>query len=216
MKTAIKHLLLLSLFSGVSAYMVFLNIGTWLSIKDPPQQSDIVICLGGGVSDDRIKKAIQLLENGFAGSIMATTNGAYQQILQKNIPPEKILKANRPVESTYHEGLSIQQVLLEGHYTSALVVSDPYHLYRVKWTMTHTLGTGSPHFSFISSEAPSLDGFWWQNEKGRIFVLSEIPKIVYYWIWHGILGIEDDPAWATGMEQQYVAVLTAIFRFMKT
>lgn len=213
MKTAIKRLLLAVIFSGVSAYMVFLNIGDWLSISDPPQKADIIICLSG--TPDRITKSAQLYQMGLAAKIMVMNRIDYQLMLKQNISPKNILEASWLIESTYQEGIAINRLLSGKDYTSALVVSDPYHLYRVKWTLQQTLKNNAPRISFISSNAPSLDGFWWKNDKSRIFVLSEIPKIVYYWIWHGMLGIEDDPAWATVMERKYVATLTAVFRFME-
>ncbi|MFH0784567.1 MAG: hypothetical protein V2B20_21785 [Pseudomonadota bacterium] len=62
-------------------------------------------------------------------------------------------------------------------------------------------------FSFVSSDAPSLQGFWRSNRNSRLFVLSELPKIVYYWVWHGVLGIVDDPQWAVDLEESYMAMI---------
>ena len=101
-------------------------------------------------------------------------------------------------------------LLQGGKYKTALVVSDPFHLYRVKWTLRHHFPDDSLHFSFISSDAPSLQGFWWSNERSRLFVLSELPKIVYYWLWHGLLGIAEDPEWAVDLERVYMRLVREI------
>ncbi len=64
--------------------------------------------------------------------------------------------------------------------------------------------------SFVSSDALSLQGFWWSNPNSRLFVLTELPKIVYYWVWHGMLEIAEDPQWAIDLERGYLAFVKAM------
>jgi uncharacterized SAM-binding protein YcdF (DUF218 family) len=185
-----------------------LNIGNWLTTADVPGKADIVICLDGG--SDRIDKAVSLLHNGLAEKVAVTTDEAYQQMLRKEVSADRILKADWSAESTYREGLLLK-VILDKKVKSALVVSDQFHLFRAKWTLRHIFSDKLIAFSFISSEAPSLHGFWWSNPNSRLFVLSELPKIVYYWIWHGLLGIVEDPQWAIDLERAYMAFIRDSF-----
>lgn len=112
---------------------------------------------------------------------MVTSEASYREMLQKKVDPDKILKAVWSAKSTYEEGLLVKG-LLGGKIKSAMVVTDPFHLYRVKWTFQHVFHDKLIEFTFISSDAPSLQGFWWSNHNSRLFVLSELPEIVYYWI----------------------------------
>jgi hypothetical protein len=45
----------------------------------------------------------------------------------------------------------------------------------------------------------------------RLFVFSEIPKILYYWSWHGVLGIVEDPDWAHHLYRLYMAAVRRLF-----
>jgi uncharacterized SAM-binding protein YcdF (DUF218 family) len=190
------------------AYVFFLNIGIWLSVADVPGKVDVVICLDG--SNDRTNKAVLLLHEGFAEKVVVTTDTTYQEMLLKKVSSDKILKADWSAKTTYREGLLLKTVL-NGKVRSALVVSDPFHLFRVKWTLRHIFPDDSIAFTFISSDAPSLQGFWWSNLNSRLFVLSELPKIVYYWFWHGLLGIVEDPQWAIDLERAYMVFVRDVF-----
>ena len=35
----------------------------------------------------------------------------------------------------------------------------------------------------------------------RFFVLTEMPKVLYYWLYHGLLGFEDDPQWTVDLKK---------------
>lgn len=206
-KLTIRFLLIIALLS-TCAYGFFLNIGSWLTTADVSGKADIVICLDG--SSDRIKKAVLLMQEGLTERMVVTTDATYREMLRNKISPDKILKAGWSAESTYGEGLLLKEILDE-KVKSAMVVSDPFHLYRVKWTLGHIFPDDSIAFAFVSSDAPSLQGFWWSNAKSRLFVLSELPKIVYYWIWHGLLGIVEDPQWAVDLERGYMAFIRDVF-----
>ena len=209
LKKSVVCFLLLATLLGSCVYTFYLNIGSWLTTADVPEKADIIVCLDGSI--ERIDKAVQLLQEGLAEKVVVTTNGAYQEMLRRKVPPGRIMQADRSATSTYEEGLLLKKLLQGGRYRSALVVSDPYHLYRVKWTFHNTFADTAPSFSFISSDARSLQGFWWSNERSRLFVLSELPKIVYYRLWHGLLGVVADPEWAVELERIYLKLIRAVF-----
>ena len=204
----IKALFLIPRLLCILAYAFFLHIGSWLAAADSPQRADVIVCISG--SSARTDKAISLLQRGLAGKIAVTTDQVYRAVLAKKVPPEKILKADWSATSTFQEGMIIKS-LLDYRYSSAMVVSDPFHLFRVRWTLHHFFPDGSIRFSLISSDAPSLQGFWWLKSDSRLFVLSELPKILYYWVWHGMMGIAEDPQWAIDLERDYLAFVREVF-----
>jgi uncharacterized SAM-binding protein YcdF (DUF218 family) len=196
-------------FLVVGGVLGFREIGALLSAADVAGKADVIICLSG--SEDRIGKAAAMLRAGLAEKVVATTDLAYRQMLAAKVLPEQILRADWSADSTYEEGLLVWKLLSGKSYVSALVVSDPFHLYRARWTLRHFFSDGSMALSFVSSDAPSLQGFWWSNRSSRLFVLSELPKIVYYWVWHGLLGISEDPEWAIELERGYLAFVQGVF-----
>jgi uncharacterized SAM-binding protein YcdF (DUF218 family) len=190
--------------------LFFYNVGTILSAADIAKKADVVICLSGSGTNDRIEKAVLLLQKGLVEKVAVTTDTVYQEMLRKKVNPGKILRANWSAKTTYGEG-SLIKAILDKEVEAAMVVTDPFHLYRVKWTFLHIFSDDSIAFSFISSDAPSLQGFWWSNKNSRLFVLSELPKIAYYWFWHGLLGIAEDPQWAIDLERAYLAFVRDVF-----
>jgi uncharacterized SAM-binding protein YcdF (DUF218 family) len=186
----------------------FLNIGDWLTTADLPRKAEVAICLAG--TNDRIEKVISLLHNGLAEKVVATTSETYQVMLREDVSPENILKADWSAKSTYEEGLLLKSVL-DKKVKSVMVVTDPFHLYRAKWTFQHIFPDGTVQFSFISSDAPTLRGFWWSNIDSRLLVLNELPKIVYYWFWHGLLHQKYDTTWVSQLKCDYNIWLTENF-----
>ena len=86
---------------------------------------------------------------------------------------------------------------------SAIIVTDPYHQYRVKWTFAHVFSKTKIKFTYVSTQPAAALGFWWDDIPSRHFVLTEIPKVLYYWLYHGMLGFEDDPQWTVDLKKWY-------------
>jgi len=186
-------------------HTLFSNLGGLLAACDAPRAADLIITTSG--SPGRIAKAALLLRQGYAERVLVTTEESYRLMVGLGVSPEKVVRASWSADSTYEEGLLIRELLAGPGSASALVVSDPFHLLRVKWTLHHLFAGDAPRFFFVSSDAPEFQGFWWDNQHSRLFVLHELPKLVYYWFWHGMLGFVDDPPWALRLERMYVDFL---------
>ena len=146
----------------------------------------------------------------------------------KNKPPfKKVLIANRgeiairilrachelgirtiAVHSTAdEEALHVIQFMHKQNLHSAIIVSDPYHMYRAKWTYDHLTDTDAMQLTYTASESIHSKKIWWDDQKSRHFILNEIPKVAYYWIAHGLLGVSYDPQWIIVTEQWYNKLL---------
>lgn len=86
---------------------------------------------------------------------------------------------------------------------SAIIVSDPYHMYRAQWTYGHLTDADAIDLTYIASGATGVKKNWWKDTTERRTVLREIPKIFYYWIAHGLLGVRNDPQWIVATELWY-------------
>lgn len=192
----------------ILGWVGYLNIGHWLSLDEAPHSADAIICLSG---DARLKKSISLLSQGFADKIMTTTDKTYKDLINKKINKSALVRPEKNASSTYEEALFLKQKIIDLHIKSALIVSDPFHLYRVKWTFTHVYKNVPVHFSYISTEPKWAQGFWWDNRRSRVFVLTELPKIPYYWVAHGIFGIKHNPAWVVWIKRWYGRELHEMF-----
>ena len=103
-------------------------------------------------------------------------------------------------QSTFQEALHVRDFFFQEKIKSAIIVTDPYHLYRVRWTYKNLFPDGGVHFSFVASGSREV-GNWWQGKMSREIVCMEVLKVFYYWMFHGIFRLDEDPVWATKLEK---------------
>ena len=182
-------------------WYVFLNIGQWLSRSDSIARTDVIICLSS--VEERIDKSVLLHHQGYGDKILVTTWLTLASILTRDMDRKNILQTGRTATSTYEEALYAAQFLSQTPYSSVTVISDPYHMLRVRWSFDRLLPANIKRRVYVSTTPNGSNGFWWDNKESRRYVLQEVPKLVYYWVFHGILGIHDEPAWAKRVQRWY-------------
>jgi uncharacterized SAM-binding protein YcdF (DUF218 family) len=186
----------------------FTRLGNWLAVAGDPGRPELIVCLGG--SSERLDKAAELWHQGLADRVLATSRGVYRELLARRVDPAGLIAPPWSATSTYEEGLLLRALLPKG-CRSLVVISDPYHLFRVRWTMRHLFAGVDCHFSYLGSDFSPPPNLWWKEPHSRLFVFSEIPKILYYWSWHGVLGIVEDPDWAHHLYRLYMAAVRRLF-----
>ncbi len=201
----IKILSSILIFCAAIGYFSFRNIAAWLDQSTTPVYSDVIICLS--YDSMRIDKAVSLLKKGYGEKIIATTKISYTHLLKEHIKPEQIVMPPSSGTNTYEEGLVLKEYLKQQPAKRITVVSNPYHLYRVRWTFTHLFKTTDYQFTYVSSIPREALGFWWDNSRSRKAVLRELPSIIYYWVGHGLLGLQKDPAWIANIKSHYLDLL---------
>jgi hypothetical protein len=120
---------------------------------------------------------------------------------------ERITLAPGP-KTTYQEALAAAPILREKGYRSALVVTDPYHLRRVRWTFLHVFKNQPIDMVFVASDMPWKGEGWWKDKEEKFLVYSEASKLAWYWLAHGLLRMTDDPPWSIELKHRYQAWLT--------
>ena len=188
------------------AYALFrgwVNLGAWLARSDVPKKSEVIVCL----SDiERIKKAANLYHEGFAPQIILTVEKEKKGLTTLGVPEDRITLAPGP-RTTYQEALAVAPILREKGYRSALIVTDPYHLRRVHWTFRHVFKNQPNNMVFVASDMPWKGEGWWTHKEEKIWVYSEVSKLAWYWLAHGLLRMTDDPPWSIELKHRYQAWL---------
>ena len=182
------------------------DLGSWLARADLPRKADVIICLS---SPDRIRKAAQLFQEGLAPRIILTVAKEKTPLSGLGVPERAIILAPGP-KTTFQEALAVARILNRSDYKTALVVSDPYHLKRVRWTFRQVFGETGVKMSFVASDFPWEGEGWWKNKKEEKIVYLEVTKIGWYWLVHGLLGMKDDPPWSLALKQRYEKFLSQI------
>ena len=184
------------------------HLGDWLARSDDPSGADVIVCLGGGCG--RVELATELLHGGYADYLMVTTAGVKQQVLSRGVDKEKIICPQRFAETTFEEALALNEIVRERGFSKVLIVSDSYHMFRVKWSFAHVCDGLPVSLKYVSGRLATGGRFWWRDRWSRLYVVREVSKLMYYWFGHGLLGIEHDPAWLGGVKDWYSRMLTQV------
>ena len=174
-----------------SCALFFIKLPDILAKEDPWQKADIIYCLSG--SSARIDQAEKLLAGGYGEKIITTTKEAYEDALHRQIPLEALQMTNRSTKTTWDEGMQLKELVGQFHYKKILIVTDSYHIFRSRWTIQTMLAGLPVQCAFVSADNRNMQGLWWENQTSRQFIITELVKIAYYYVWHGLMGQTADP-----------------------
>ena len=174
-----------------SCALFFIKLPDILAKEDPWQKADIIYCLSG--SSARIDQAETLLAGKYAAKIVMTTKEALDDALRQQIPRENLEMTSRPAKTTWDEGMLLKEIVTREQYKKILVVTDSYHIFRSRWTIQTMLAGLPVQCAFVAADNRNMQGLWWENQTSRQFIITELVKIAYYYVWHGLMGQTADP-----------------------
>jgi uncharacterized SAM-binding protein YcdF (DUF218 family) len=184
-------LLLVTLF--IAREPILLAIGDFLVVQDKLQPADVIHVIAG--LDDRTDYAIQLYRQGYGKQIFFTGgwciyhnyyHGQHgrERALEQGIPPEAIAIDDAQVTSTYSEVVRLKEFITHSQspVRSVIVVSDPYHMRRARWTYRHVLGDQVRiQMAPVPFGLSPYQRHWWTDEASQQYVKEEYLKLAYYY-----------------------------------
>lgn len=207
------HFLLISVLVAISILLFYRQIlqaiGNYLLFEDDLRPVDVIHVIAG--EDYRTEYAIELYKRGFARYIFFTGgwckfHGYYhgqhgrELALSRGVPPEAILIDDAEVKSTFDETLLLKSWLQNnsGKIYSVIVVSDPHHMRRSRWTIHFILGQ---NFTALMAPVPfehtPFIADWWKDSASLSYVREEYTKLVYY-----ILRYQFSFTWLAFLDQE--------------
>ena len=145
-----RALFLIALFfAGVFLYLtheqILLAIGNFLVIRDELQPADAIHVIAG--DDYRTDYGIELYKKGY-GKLIFFTGGwcifhhyyhgqhGKERSINQGVPIDAIAIDESKVTSTYSEAVRFKEFVAQSRVPikSIIVVSDPYHMRRSRWT----------------------------------------------------------------------------------
>ena len=214
-----KHILTLAvpifLFGAtlfVAREPILLAIGDFLVVQDKLYPADVIHVIGG--LDDRTDYAIRLYQRGYARQIFFTGgwcsfhnyyHGQHgkERALEQGVPPEAIAFDDSQVASTYAEIVRLKEWIARSPapVRSVIVVSDPFHMRRARWTYRQLLGDQvGAQMAPIPFDLTPYQRRWWTDEKSRNYVKSEYLKIAYYYARYRF-GVGPLGEWLSSLDQ---------------
>ena len=168
----------------------------WLSPVSADPRADLAVALGGG---DRLAKAMELFRRGQVGGIYVDAidlEELNRTLAAGGVPRGRVLWGGDGVDTTFAQAQALAGQLQRTGlpHGSLVVVSDPYHLRRSRWVVAHYLGCcfEGPEVGLkTAATVPlSLEAHrrWWRDGGQRRWVVRESQKLVFYWLYYGLLG----------------------------
>ncbi len=196
MKKSKGIVLLSAVFLGAVAFLsrekILLAVGEYLVVEDELVPVDVIHVIAG--EDYRTEYAIQLYLQGYARYIFFTGgwcsfhnyyhgDHGRQLALLRGVPPEAIAFDDSSVTSTYAEAVLLKAWIDQRStpIRSVMVVSDPFHMRRARWTYRQVMKEGSKILMApVPFEQTNYKRHWWADETSQQFVKEEYIKSGYY------------------------------------
>lgn len=128
--------------------------------SDTPEDSDVIVILGGG-DQGRVQKAAELYKSGYAGKVLITPAGdrynseELTSIARHYGVDEEDVIADTESTSTYSNAQETIEIMEDKDFESAIIVTSDYHLKRAK-LIYERLNDDEKTFTYIGSA--NLDG----------------------------------------------------------
>jgi uncharacterized SAM-binding protein YcdF (DUF218 family) len=167
-------------------------IADFLVVQDNLYPADVIHVIAG--EDYRTDYAIQLYKEGY-GKVLFFTGGwckihgynhgehAEELSLAEGIPLGAIAFDDSTVTSTYMEAGRLQEWVEHNPYPvqSLIVVSDPFHMRRVRWTYRKVFGDQIQlQTAPVPFDLTPYQHAWWKDPGSRQNVREEYSKLIYY------------------------------------
>jgi len=184
----------------VVSLFIFFNIGHYLDITQEPHKSDIIVCLGGGEKQTRIKKSLELYEKAYAKTktLLITGGTAFTRV--DNMQDDRMvfvhdknstatIKYNPMTRNTAEEMLYIKDYMLKHFLKDVIIVSGPPHSRRIQmFSKIFNFKESGLQVHIVSSHPVWWDkSAYYKSSLARQLVFIELLKIPYNYLKYTLL-----------------------------
>jgi len=195
-KKARKKIILIAslifIFLALAAYYYLLpGIASFLTVETNLPHSDVIIILGG--DSERVPYGVKLYHSNYSDKIIVTgglinlpqINTTWAELekeeaIDMGVPQNDILLVDNS-NTTFEDAQFSREIMLQNNFSSAIVVSSPYHMRRVAWIFGKVFNDDSIKLFY----SPVGDSWfkpekWWIDERRMHVIMDEYAKFVYY------------------------------------
>lgn len=182
-RKSIASLLIIFILAILAYYYLLPGVASFLVFRTNLQHEDVIIILSG--DNERIPYGVKLYKANYSDKIIITgikTDSLKEKVIELGVAPKDVIMEYK-AKTTYENALFSRNIMLQNNFTSAIVVSSPYHMRRAAWLFDRafkddniTLLYSPVDNSWFKPEK------WWTNWMGIHMVMNEYAKFVYYTI----------------------------------
>ena len=104
-----------------------------------------------------------------------------QILLKHGVPDSGIVIFGEEVSSTYEETLALREWVKETGAKKIIIVSDPFHMRRMRWLLRKELTTTwAQILTGVAAPLKYTVSNWWQTKQGLVKFQKELIKYAYY------------------------------------
>jgi uncharacterized SAM-binding protein YcdF (DUF218 family) len=174
----LKILLSALLFLGALTAGLYAVVIFW-PVADVAQKSDLIICLGGNVQA-RQEKSLKLYNEEYAQKLLLTNQSA-DYFFKNGVFSSNIYVTDVP-GNTFEEAQYCHKFMEKHKIGSALVVSDWWHLRRVKWSFETVFQGAGKKIRYIPAQSPEAETGRCLQAHRIVLILKETVKLLGYWV----------------------------------
>ena len=181
--------ILLVIVMGV--YIVLRGAGAYLIYSDEIEPADIIVVLSGG-TESRMTEALNLYNERYGKVIVLTETGEQVegfdtlnsfdmrvQLLNNGVPGGNVIITDLTVNTTLDEAVAVRNLMQNRQYTSAIIVTDPYHTRRTAWIFNQVFTDESIKIMVKPVRSSWFNSrTWFTSVRGWQFTLLEYSKLL--------------------------------------
>lgn len=176
----------------------------FLSYADQPVSADVIVLFVGPENSQRRARALALLGAGYAGTLFIPAHrsvvrcdriGDAERTVHRTMERVSWLERNRArlypphVEQTHMEILIARDFMAERGFRTAIFVSSPYHMRRIRAITLTTIPGAAERIRFVAARSKGEDRLFWFMNRGDVqWVWSEYLKLCWFWLYRPWMG----------------------------
>ncbi|MGB8217133.1 MAG: YdcF family protein [Candidatus Methanoperedens sp.] len=169
----------------ISAILIYYNLlpgmASFLVFKTNLQHADVIIILGG--DNERVPYGVKLYKSNYSDKIIVTGGRAElskEEAINLGAAPKDVILEDKST-TTYEDAQFSRNIMLQNNFTSAIVVSSPYHMRRASWLFGRVFKNDNITllYSPVDNSWFKVEK-WWTNEREIQIVIYEYAKLIYY------------------------------------
>ncbi|MGE5471030.1 MAG: YdcF family protein [Bacteroidota bacterium] len=168
-------------FLSVFASIAYAALGALLSYSaELPHGADVIVVLGGG-SGARYAMGVELLSDGYSGHLVLINPTISERHDVASIFHRSEVGVDDLPRNSWQEAKAVRAWMEAYGWRSVLVVSDPPHMLRLRYTWSSVFRGSDLKYSLVATSPDWWSPWrWWDNPKSAHFVTEEVIKMLYY------------------------------------
>jgi uncharacterized SAM-binding protein YcdF (DUF218 family) len=180
---------------AAGGYIFLRGAAAYLIIADELQPAQAIVMLSGG-DDTRMQEVLSLYHDNYGKVIVLTETGRQLekfdtlysndiriQLLNNGVPSGDILITDIKVSSTLDEAYAVKKLLTNQQFSSAIIVTDPYHTRRTALIFHNAFSDSSIKLIFRPVRGSWFNSrTWFLKPDGWKYTILEYLKLFGYYL----------------------------------